>query len=103
MGPMDCRVEHFTDWQGPVVLCSWREGGHFLDSDIFSLEGLYLRSDPETSPSDLLCPDLSFWGVSEHLEASFIRAKIVGFDSIQEGVAPLGDSTFGGAPLGISV
>jgi hypothetical protein len=30
-------------------------------------------------------------------------AKIVGFDSFQEGAAPLEDSTFGGAVLGISV
>jgi hypothetical protein len=37
------------------------------------------------------------------LEASFIRAEIVGFDSFQEGATPLEDSTFGGAFLGISV
>jgi hypothetical protein len=38
---------------------NWREGEHFGDSDLFSLEGLYFRSDPETLPSDLQCPDLS--------------------------------------------
>jgi hypothetical protein len=40
------------------------------------LEGLHFRSDPETSPSDLQCPDLYFWRVSEHLEASFSRAEL---------------------------
>jgi hypothetical protein len=45
------------------------------------LEGLHFRSDPETSPSDLQCPDLYSWGVSEHLEASFIRAELLGFQS----------------------
>jgi hypothetical protein len=37
------------------------------------------------------------------LEASFIRAEIVGFDSFQEVAAPLEDSIFGGAILGVSV
>jgi hypothetical protein len=36
---------------------NWR-GGHFGDSDLVSLEGLYIRSDPETLPSDLSWPDL---------------------------------------------
>jgi hypothetical protein len=39
---------------------NWREGGHFGDSNLFNLEGLYFRSNPETSHSDLQCPDLSF-------------------------------------------
>jgi hypothetical protein len=47
------------------------------------LEGLYFRSDPETSHSDLQCPDLYFYQVSVHLEASFIRAEIIGFDSFR--------------------
>jgi hypothetical protein len=78
-------------------------GGCYSDSDLFSLEGLYFKSDIETSPRGLQCLDLSFWGVSGHLEVSFMRAEILGFDSIQEGAAPLGDSAFGGASLGISV
>jgi hypothetical protein len=67
------------------------------------LEGLYFRSDIETSTKGLQCPDLSFWGVSGHLEVSFIKVKILGFHSIEEGAAPLGDSAFEGASLGILV
>jgi hypothetical protein len=66
------------------------------------LEELYFVSDLETSPRGLQCPDLSFWEVSGHLEVSFIKAKLVGIDSIQEGATSLEDSTFGGAALGIS-
>jgi hypothetical protein len=38
----------------------WREGGRYSYSDLLSLEVLYFRSDTETSPSDLQCPDLPF-------------------------------------------
>jgi hypothetical protein len=78
-------------------------GRRYSDSELFGLDGLYFRSDIETSPRGLHCPNLSLWGVSGHLEASFIRAEILGFDSIKEGATLLVDSTFGGASLGISV
>jgi hypothetical protein len=39
---------------------NWREGGHFGVLDLFSLDGLYFISDPETSHSDLQCPNLCF-------------------------------------------
>jgi len=65
------------------------------------LEGLYLRSNPETSPIDLQCPDLSLYEVSRHLEVSFIQAKLLGTDRVQEGATSLEDSSFGGESLGI--
>jgi hypothetical protein len=49
------------------------------------LEGLHFRSDPETLPSDLQCPDLYSWRVSEHLEASFSRAELSRVSVIQWG------------------
>jgi hypothetical protein len=36
------------------------------------------------------------------LEVFFIKAELLGIDRIQEGVASLEDSAFGGASLGIS-
>jgi hypothetical protein len=47
------------------------------------LRRLYIRSDFETSPSNLRCLDLSFSQVSGHLEASFIRADILEFGSFR--------------------
>jgi hypothetical protein len=56
-----------------------------LDSDQVSLEELHFRSNPETLPSDLQCPDLYFWRVLEHLEASFNRAELSRASVIQWG------------------
>jgi hypothetical protein len=47
---------YMIDW---MHWTNWREGGHFLDSNLFSLEGLYFIYDLENSPSDLQCHDLS--------------------------------------------
>jgi hypothetical protein len=66
MGPRDCRIEQFIDRQGRVDHCKG-------------------RVDPETSPSDLQCPDLYFWRVSEHLDASFSRAELSRASVIQWG------------------
>jgi hypothetical protein len=59
--------------------------GVFEIPDLVRLEGLHFRSDPETSPSDLQCPDLYFWRVSEHLEASFSRVELSRASVIQWG------------------
>jgi hypothetical protein len=80
-----------------------RGGGRSCDSNLLNLEGLHLRSDPETSPSSLWWPDLSFWRVSGNLEASFIRAEILSLTVFKRAQPCLRIHQFGGADLGIRV
>jgi hypothetical protein len=65
-------------------------GGRYSDSDLFSLEGLYFRSDIETSPRGLQCPDLSFRGF-QGIWRSPSEGRIIRVSVIQEGATPLGD------------
>jgi hypothetical protein len=68
----------------------------FLEIHIYSdLEELSIAFGLETSGGGSYHPDLSFGRVWAHLEASFIRAEIVGF-GIQEGAPQLEDLAFGG-------
>jgi hypothetical protein len=79
----------WSSYFGQVIIYRFgtalREGGHICDSDLVNLRGLYLRSACETSPSGLWQPDLSSSGVSGVLEASFIRAELLGTSGFQEG------------------
>jgi len=63
---------------------------------------LHLESEPETSPTEFSQPNLHSWGVSGHLKAFLIKSKLPRVLGIQEGVASVEDSEFGGVFLGHS-
>jgi hypothetical protein len=65
------------------------------------LERLYFRSVPETSPSALQWPDLSFYGVSRYLDGSIIRAEILSMTIFRRAQSWLRSQQFEGADLGI--